>query len=74
MVLHKQFNIWSMADLCTLPWSHVLKEPCHDCLPTLPDLEKKRDDEKEQMGSDYKDIILLVHSYQTKQVLQVPCT
>lgn len=64
-----------MADLCTLPWLLVLTEPCHDCLPTLPDLTKKRDeDEKEQMGSDYKDIILPVHSYQTRQVLQIPCT
>lgn len=40
--LYKQFNIWSMADLCTLPWLFVPTGPCRDCLPTLPHLEKNK--------------------------------
>lgn len=41
--LYKQFNIWSMADLCTLPWLFVLTGPCRDCLPTLPHLKKRKE-------------------------------
>lgn len=40
--LYKQFNIWCMAALCRLPWLFVLTVPCRDCLPTLPDLIKKK--------------------------------
>lgn len=58
-VLYKQFNIWSMADLCTLPWLFVLMVPCCDCLPTLPDLikRKRKETDEEWLKTRYTWII-----------------
>lgn len=70
--LYKQFNIWSMADLCTLPWWFVPTVPCCDCLPTLPDLIKKK--RKETDGEWLlRRYTWIIHSQQVFQALCKYC-
>lgn len=63
--LYKEFNIWSMADLCTLPWLFVLTVPCRDCLPTLPDLRQKR---KKETDGEWLQRRSTMHSFKLFKV------
>lgn len=43
---YKQFNIWSTAAPCTLPWLFAPTVPLCDCLSTPPGLDKTRRKQK----------------------------